>query len=438
MSKVVKFGGSSLADAAQILKACAIVKADPDRRYMVVSAPGKRYSGDIKVTDLLYALYDAACQKKDTEGILQKIAERYQEIIDDLHVEFDLKAEMDLIRLSLKKPDREYLASRGEHLNALIIARYLDWLYVEAGDHVFFDEKHRFEAGRSYVSMAEALNSLEHAVIPGFYGSDGKHHIRVFSRGGSDITGAICARAVHASLYENWTDVNGMLSADPKIIDHPKRIEEVSYQELRELAYMGASVLHEDAVFPVRTVGIPINIRNTNEPENPGTMILPAHTPGNKRHEITGIAGKKGLSNIQIDKAMMNTEVGFGAKVLDILAEHDVPYEHTPTSIDTMSVIAATSDLENCRREILAEINEQLHPDRVLIEDHIALVAVVGEGIAHKPGFAAEVLKAIADAGINVRMIDVSFSELNIIIAVDEKNYEKTIRAIYTAMADRL
>lgn len=438
MSKVVKFGGSSLADASQIRKACAIVKADPDRRYMVVSAPGKRFKDDIKVTDLLYELYDVALHHGDTDKILDQIESRYQEIIDDLNVDFDMEEEISLIRLSLKKPDREYLASRGEHLNAMIIARYLNWPYVEAGDHIFFDEQHHFIAGLSYASMAEELNSLEHAVIPGFYGRDQKHHIRVFSRGGSDITGAICARAVHASIYENWTDVNGMLSADPRIVKNPKRIEEVSYQELRELAYMGASVLHEDAVFPVRTVGIPINIRNTNEPENPGTMIRPAHTPGNEKHIVTGIAGKKGLSNIQIDKAMMNTEVGFGAKVLEILAKHNVPYEHTPTSIDTMSVIAATSDLENSRREILSEINGELKPDRVFIEDHIALVAVVGEGIARKPGFAAEVLKAIADAQINVRMIDVSFSELNIIIAVDEKNYEKTIRVIYDAMKDRL
>lgn len=438
MSKVVKFGGTSLADASQIRKACAIVREDPQRRYMVVSAPGKRYGDDIKVTDLLYQLYDAAVNGKETEPILHQIEVRYQEIIDDLDIGFDLQYEMHLIRMSLKKPDQEYLASRGEYLNAKIIAEYMEWPFVEAGDHVFFDEEHHFMAALTYASMAEALNSLEHAVIPGFYGRDRKHHIRVFSRGGSDITGAICARAVHASVYENWTDVNGMLSADPRIVDHPKRIEEVSYQELRELAYMGASVLHEDAVFPVRTAGIPINIRNTNEPENPGTMIRPAHTPENGKHEVTGIAGKKGLSNIQIDKAMMNTEVGFGAKVLEILAEHHVPYEHTPTSIDTMSVIVSTADLENCRREILAEINEQLKPDRVLIEDHIALVAVVGEGIARKPGFAADVLKAIADAGINVRMIDVSFSELNVIIGVDEKNYEKTIRAIYEEMADRL
>ena len=438
MSKVVKFGGTSLADAAQIQKACDIVKSDPERRYMVVSAPGKRFPDDVKVTDLLIQLYDNAVSHKDTERLLNQIESRFQEIIDDLHIAFDLKSEMNLIRLSLKRPDREYLASRGEHLNAMIIAKYMNWPYVEAGDHVFFDEEHRFMAALSYASMAEALNSLEHAVIPGFYGRDRKHRIRVFSRGGSDITGAICARAVHASVYENWTDVNGMLSADPGIVKNPKRIEEVSYQELRELAYMGASVLHEDAVFPVRTAGIPIHILNTNHPEEPGTMIRPAHTSENRNHEITGIAGKKGLSNIQIDKAMMNTEIGFGAKVLEILAEHHVPYEHTPTSIDTMSVIVSTSDLENDRNEILAEINDRLKPDRVMIEDHIALVAVVGEGIARKTGFAAEVLKAIADAGINVRMIDVSFSELNVIIGVDERNYEKTIHAIYDAMTDRL
>ncbi|MEE3487596.1 MAG: aspartate kinase [Bulleidia sp.] len=438
MSKVVKFGGSSCADAKQLSKARRILEEDSERRYLVVSAPGKRFPDDIKVTDLFYYLYDAAVRKEDTERILKRISDRYQEIIDGLGIHFDLQKEMDVIRSSLASPEREYLASRGEHLNALIMADWLGWPYVESGENIFIDEEHHFIPEKSYPVLARTLAKLDHAVIPGFYGSDGNGKIRVFTRGGSDITGAIVARAVHASLYENWTDVDGMRSADPGIISDPKPVRTISYQELRELSYMGASVLHEETVFPVRTAGIPINIRNTNHPSDPGTMIVPAYTGSAQFHMVTGIAGKKNMSNIQIDMAMMNAEIGFGAKVLSILARHGVPYEHTPTSIDTMSVLVSTKDLEPVREKVLKELNEQLHPDRVFIEDHIAVVAVVGEGIAKTKGFAAEVFQAVADADINIRMIDVSFSELNIILAVDEENYEKTITAIYEEIEDRL
>lgn len=432
MSITVKFGGSSLADAREIRKVKKILDQNPERRYLVVSAPGKRSKNDTKVTDLLYELYDASVEGKGVMNLLDQIYARFQEIISDLRITFDLNNEIRLLRLSLKQPDRAYIASRGEHIQAMILAAYMHWPFVDSRDIIRFDENGNFLPGETYMLTAEKLNTLDHAVIPGFYGSDKKGRIHVFSRGGSDITGAICARAVRSEIYENWTDVNGLLSCDPNIVSHPKRIQEISYQELRELAYMGASVLHEDAVFPVKSAGIPINIRNTNEPDNPGTMIRPSHHA--EEHIITGIAGKKGISNIQIDKAMMNAEVGFGAEVLHILAENHVPYEHTPTSIDTMSVLVSTKDLENCRKDILSQIQTQLHPDHVFIEDHIALIAVVGEGMAKKPGIAAAILQVLADVDVNIRMIDVSFSELNMILAVDEKNYEKAMRAVYAAM----
>lgn len=432
MSITVKFGGSSLADSNEIRKVKAILESDIERRYLVVSAPGKRSKEDVKVTDLLYELYDAAVDGKGVMNLLDLIYARFQEIISDLHISFDLSNEMRLLRLSLKQPDRAYIASRGEHIQAMIMAAYLHWPFVDSRDIIRFNEKGEFLAVETYRLASEKLNTLDHAVVPGFYGADKKGRIHVFSRGGSDITGAITARAVRSEIYENWTDVNGLLSCDPNIVSHPKRIQEISYQELRELAYMGASVLHEDAVFPVKSAGIPINIRNTNEPDNPGTMIRPSHHA--EEHIITGIAGKKGISNIQIDKAMMNAEVGFGAEVLHILAENHVPYEHTPTSIDTMSVLVSTRDLENCREDILNQIQKQLHPDHVFIEDHIALIAVVGEGMAKKPGIAAAVLQVLADVDVNIRMIDVSFSELNMILAVDEVNYEKAMRAVYAQM----
>lgn len=434
MSITVKFGGSSLANADEIRKVKAILDNNPERRYLVVSAPGKRNRNDTKVTDLLYELYDASVEGKGVMNLLDQIYARFQEIISDLHITFDLNNEIRLLRLSLKQPDRSYIASRGEHIQSMILAAYLKWPFVDSRDIIRFDEKGNFLPAETYTFTAEKLNTLDHAVIPGFYGSDKKGRIHVFSRGGSDITGAICARAVRSEIYENWTDVNGLLSCDPNIVSHPKRIKEISYQELRELAYMGASVLHEDAVFPVKSAGIPINIRNTNEPDNPGTMILSSHHNFDAGHIITGIAGKKGISNIQIDKAMMNAEVGFGAEVLHILAQNHVPYEHTPTSIDTMSVLVSTKDLENCRNDILSQIQTQLHPDHVFIEDHIALIAVVGEGMAKKPGIAAAILQVLADVDVNIRMIDVSFSELNMILAVDEKNYEKAVRAVYAAM----
>ncbi len=433
--KALKFGGSSLADADQIRKACAIIEAEPSRRYVVVSAPGKRCKEDIKVTDLLYAVYDEAEAGHDIGEALNRVAVRYQEIIFDLGITFNLDHEIARIRTIMETtPSREYIASRGEYLNARIIAAYLNWPFADAADFVLFDEKHRFMEKETYKKAAEVLKGMEHAVIPGFYGVNVKGEVCTFSRGGSDITGAIVARAVKAKLYENWTDVSGMLTADPGIVENPQVIDWISYRELRELSYMGASVLHEDAVFPVKGAGIPINIRNTNRPGDPGTMIVSGRPSSIRKRVVTGIAGKKGLSNIQIEKSMMNAEVGFGVSVLSVIANHGVSYEHTPTSIDTMSVLVASKELDHCRKEVLAEIDKAVHPDRIFIEDGIAIVAVVGEGLSRNVGFGAKLLGIIADAGVNVRMIDVGFSELNIIIGVDQKDYEKVFRAIYKGL----
>ena len=433
--KALKFGGSSLADAGQIRKACAIIKAEPSRKYVVVSAPGKRFKQDIKVTDLLYAVYNSAAAGEDFYSPLNKVKERYEEIIKELNIDFDLNGEIETIAQHMAEtPEKEYVASRGEYLNAKIISAYLEWPFADAEKFVFFDEEHRFMEKESYAAAADYLKKLDHCVIPGFYGIGTNGGICTFSRGGSDITGAIAARAVRAELYENWTDVSGMLTADPGIIEKPQVIDWISYRELRELSYMGASVLHEDAVFPVKGAGIPINIRNTNRPEDPGTMIVAGRPENIRRRVVTGIAGKKGLSNIQIEKSMMNASVGFGAAVLSAIAKYGVSYEHTPTSIDTMSVLVDTKDLDPVRPEVLKEVDKAVKPDRLFIEDGIAVVAVVGEGLYRNVGFAAKLFSIISEAKVNVRMIDVGFNELTIIIGIDEKDYEKAFRAIYKGL----
>ena len=435
MIKTVKFGGTSLADA-QMIKRCAdIVLADDSRRYVIVSAPGKRSADDEKVTDLLYALYSENELHHDTEPILRRIMERFENIVHDLSVDFDLDSEFDVIRENLEKgASRDYFASRGEYLNAKIFAAYIDRPFVDAADLIRFYDNRLLNEHQTYRDTAEMLDEILYAVIPGFYGCDQRGRITTFTRGGSDVTGAIIARAVGADLYENWTDVDGIMSADPRIIDNPKKIDVISYRELRELSYMGASVLHEDAVLPVRKVGIPIQLRNTMNPEAAGTMIVSRTPPGVVKHAVTGIAGKKGFSNLQIESVMMNSRIGYGAKVLEILADNGVSYEHTPTSIDMINVIAETSYLEKNRNNIVMEIDRQLHPDRIFIEDGIALTAVVGEGISGNVGVAAKVLQCIADAGISIRMVDAGFSELNILIGVSENDYERTLQALYRGL----
>ena len=433
--KVVKFGGSSLADAEHFRKVAAIVKADPARRYVVPSAPGKRFSDDIKVTDMLYTCYQMIREKKSMQEVdeyYKNITERYDSIIRELGLDFDLSGEYDYIKNAmLHRPGRDFVASRGEYLSGLILAKYLGFPFIDAENVIFFKENGAFDQEKTDRVLSAELAQYRHAVIPGFYGCAANGTVKTFSRGGSDITGSIVARAAGATLYENWTDVSGFLMADPRIVKDPATIETITYRELRELSYMGATVLHEDAVFPVRSAGIPINIRNTNRPEDKGTMIVSSTTHYDTERVITGIAGKKEFSVINIEKDMMNAEVGFGRKVLEILEENGVSFEHLPSGIDTMSVVTSTAALEGKRERILQAICRTVSPDSVTIEDDMALVAVVGRGMVKAKGTAARVFDALASKGINIRMIDQGSSELNIIVGIADNEYTCAICAIY-------
>ena len=434
---VTKFGGSSLASTEQFRKVAAIIQADPNRRVVVASAPGKRSGADVKVTDLLYRCYEQAVSGGDYRPVLEQIRLRFAEIISGLGVSFDLDRELAVIDQHLQQnPEREYMASRGEYLNAGILAAFLGWTFCDTAELVRFSAEGVFDAEQTQTLLSTALQRTERAVLPGFYGASEDGTIHTFSRGGSDVTGALAARAAQAELYENWTDVSGMLAADPRIVENPRAIDYISYQELRELSYMGASVLHEDAVFPVRKAGIPINIRNTNRPEDPGTMIVAVLPESRRPRIITGIAGRTGFSSIQVEKPMMNAEIGFGAKLLQILASYGVPFEHCPTGIDTMSVLVNKEHLQPVRTQVLAEIQEKLQPEILTVEDNLALIAVVGQGMASARGTAARIFGKLADNGVNIRMIDQGSSELNIIIGVDEADYQMAVCSCYAAGVD--
>jgi aspartate kinase len=430
--KVVKFGGSSLADANQFRKVAAIVKADPNRRFVVASAPGKRFSDDVKVTDMLYRCFDMVRNHEDITEYYKQISDRYNGIIRDLGLNFDISGELEYIKNAiLHHSGRDFAASRGEYLNSLILAKYLGFGFIDAESVIFFRENGDFDGERTNEEMKKELQKHQYAVIPGFYGGMPNGTIKTFSRGGSDVTGSIVARACEAEIYENWTDVSGCLMADPRIVKDPMPIKTITYSELRELSYMGASVLHEDAIFPVRYAGIPINIRNTNDPEAPGTMIVASTNDYDSEHIITGIAGRKGFSVITIEKDMMNSEIGFGRRVLDVLEDNDISFEHLPSGVDTMSVIVSTAYLDARRERVIASINKRCRPDSIVIEDGLALLAVVGRGMVKSKGTAARVFKAISVADINIRMIDQGSSELNIIVGVEERDLEKAVNAIY-------
>ena len=431
MKKVVKFGGSSLASARQFKKVKAIIDADKTRCYVVPSAPGKRDSKDTKVTDMLYQCYDAASTGQSYKRILDQIKKRYTDIIDGLELNLNLDFEFSKIEENfLNKVGRDYAASRGEYLNGLIMANYLGFTFVDAADVIRFDADGNFLSEETNEEMREHLASLKQAVIPGFYGAKPDGTIHTFSRGGSDITGSIVARAIQADLYENWTDVSGFLVADPRIVDNPAPIETITYTELRELSYMGASVLHEDAIFPVRKEGIPINIRNTNRPEDKGTLIVES-TCRKPRYTITGIAGRKGFCAINIEKAMMNSEVGFGRKVLGVFEKYGISFEHMPSGIDTMTIMVHQDEFEEYEQSVIAGIHRAVEPDLVDLEADLALIAVVGRGMKGTRGTVGRIFSALAHARINVKMIDQGSSELNIIIGVKNSDFETAIKAIY-------
>lgn len=431
MKKVVKFGGSSLASAEQFRKVGEIIHADKERKFVVPSAPGKRNADDTKVTDMLYACYELAETGKDFKAQLKAIKDRYQEIIDGLALKLSLEEEFKTIEKNFKnKAGSNYAASRGEYLNGIIMAAYLGFEFVDAAEVILFGENGEYDAEITNRKLRERLDKLEAAVIPGFYGAYADGTVKTFSRGGSDITGSIVARAIKANVYENWTDVSGFLIADPRIIYKPEGIETITYKELRELAYMGASVLHEEAIFPVRSEGIPINIRNTNAPDDNGTWIVES-TCQKSKYVITGIAGKKGFCAVNIDKDMMNSEIGFGRKVLQAFEENGISFEHVPSGIDTMTVFVHQDEFMHKEQRVVSAIHRLADPDHIEIEADFALIAVVGRGMKSTRGTAGRIFSALAHANVNVKMIDQGSSELNIIIGVSNEDFETAIKAIY-------
>ncbi len=431
MLKVVKFGGSSLADAEHFAKVGDIIRAEDDRRYVIPSAPGRRFEGDTKVTDMLYHCWHQAEQGLDFTDTLNNIRARYEEIANGLHLQVDLDTEFAAIDRNLRNlMGADYAASRGEYLNGILMSAYLGFDFVDAADVVAFNELGEFDDRKTDRLIGDRLADVRHAVIPGFYGSLPDGTIHTFSRGGSDITGSLVAKAVHADLYENWTDVSGFLMADPHIIRDPVTIPTITYREMRELSYMGATVLHEDAVFPLRKEGIPINVRNTNCPDEPGTMVVES-TCNKPRFTITGIGGKKGFASITIEKAMMNAEVGFGRRVLEVFEDTGMTFEHTPSGIDTFSVFVNQHEFEPHEQQIIAGLHRSVHPDMIELESDLALVAVVGRGMRRTRGTAGRIFSALAHAHVNVKMIDQGSSELNIIIGVENRDFETAIRAIY-------
>ncbi len=431
MKKVVKFGGSSLASAGQFKKVGDIVRSDSARVYVVPSAPGKRDSKDTKVTDMLYGCYALAEAGKDYSKELKAIKERYNEIITGLKLNMTLDEEFEIIDKNFaKKAGSDYAASRGEFLNGKIMAEYLGYEFIDAADVIFFDKEGVFDSEKTNDILREKLSKTDRAVVPGFYGSlpDGK--VKTFSRGGSDITGSIVSRAAKVDVYENWTDVSGFLVADPRIVDKPAGIDTITYRELRELSYMGASVLHEDAIFPVRMEGIPINIKNTNAPEDQGTWIVES-TCQKAKYTITGIAGKKGFCSVNIDKAKMNSEIGFGRKVLQVFEDNGISFEHMPSGIDTMTIFVHQDEFMDKEQRVVSGIHRLAKPDSIDIEADLALIAVVGRGMKSTRGTAGRIFSALAHADVNVKMIDQGSSELNIIIGVSNEDFEAAIRAIY-------
>ena len=434
--KVTKFGGSSLASAEQILKMKQIVEADEARKFVVPSAPGKRFKDDVKVTDLLYSLHDAAAHFEETDGIYGQIVRRYTDIRDELGLSIKIEEYLEKMYRDIKTgANEDYAASRGEYLNGLLIADLLGYDFIDAADVIFFDETGSNDAKKTLSVLPGALKLHERAVIPGFYGSLPNGRIKTFSRGGSDITGSIVSRAANADLYENWTDVSGFMMADPRIVENPRKIDVVTYRELRELAYMGATVLHEDSIFPVLEAAIPINVKNTNDPENSGTMIIPAiEGRDGARDGITGIAGKKNFTVITIEKDGMNTEIGFGRKVLTCLEKFGLSFEHMPSSIDTISIVVADIRIRHCIEELIDEIHAVCQPDSVEVSSNMAIIATVGRGMIRQVGVSAKLFAALAQSHVNVRMIDQGSSEINIIVGVENDDFEKAVQAIYSAL----
>lgn len=431
--KVAKFGGSSVADGIQLTKTKAIINADPDRKFVVVSAPGKRFESDNKITDLLYLCQTHMEQNIPYDQVFQVVTDRFAAVKMNLNIDVDLQTHFDAIHEQMKQETTsDYIASRGEYLSAVLVAAFMGYDFVDTAGLILFDNKGRLLAEETNEALKTELAKHENAVLPGFYGTckdTGK--VKTFSRGGSDITGSLVARAVEADAYENWTDVSGFLMADPRIVKDPKPIDRISYKELRELSYMGASVLHEDAIYPVRIANIPINIRNTNFPEDKGTIITAEDETSGK--VVTGIAGNKDFTVIALYKNMLSKEKGFVRRILMILEDFDINFEHLPSGIDTVSVVISNDAIDGRLDEIVDEFNAQLKPDNIEIFENIALIATVGYGMSFRPGVSATLFSALAEAKVNIRMIDQGSSEMNIIVGVENKDFNKAIKAIYEA-----
>jgi aspartate kinase len=435
--KVAKFGGTSVADANQILKVQSIVRADTDRRYIVPSAPGKRSVSDSKITDLLYLCRQHAQQEVPFEEVFSIISERYLGIVEELGLSLDLRPHLNSIKNEITKgATQDYTASRGEYLTGLILAQLLGYEFVDPSGIIFFDKNEVLDFERTKTAVSEVLSMHERAVIPGFYGCTPDGSIKTFSRGGSDITGALIANGVNAEIYENWTDVSGLLMADPAIVENPKPIDTITYRELRELAYMGAKVLHDEAIFPVKGSGIPVLIKNTNSPGDPGTVIMRDAEPVTHKGTITGIAGKKHFTVIVIEKSLMNTEIGFGRRLLTVLEAHGISFEHMPSGIDTISLVIADQQLDHKLDKVIEEIHAECRPDAVEVYPNMALIATVGRGMIHTPGIASQIFTALYNGSINVRMIDQGSSEINIIVGVETEDFERAIRAIYSSFEE--
>lgn len=438
--KVAKFGGSSVADGIQLTKTKEIIRQDSDRRYIVVSAPGKRYEGDSKITDILYLCKTHIDHNLPYDQLFQVVADRYMAVEINLGIKVDLFSHLNEIRENLRKnPSADYIASRGEYLNAVLTAAFLEYDFVDTAGLIKFDSKGKLLMDETNAAIREELAKHERAVLPGFYGSMPDGEIKTFSRGGSDITGALIAGALNADVYENWTDVSGFLMADPRIVKNPKQIREISYKELRELSYMGASVLHEDAIYPARIANVPINIRNTNNPDDPGTYITAevSETAENEENRIiTGIAGSRDFTVIALYKNMMSSERGFVRKILNILDDYDINFEHMPSGIDTVSVVLSNKSINGRLDEVLDDFRSRLKPDSIDVFENMALIATVGHGMSYREGVSATLFKALAEAGVNIRMIEQGSSEMNIIVGVENKNFEKAICAIYDAFVE--
>lgn len=432
---VTKFGGSSLSDASRFESVASILHADLDRRFVVPSAPGKRFDDDAKVTDLLYRCHSLAGEGKDFSEPFACVSARFQDIAQALSLSGRCQEELETIRQRLPQEETpDYAASRGEYLCGLMLAEYLGWDFIDAAEVIFFDSEGRLDSECTHTLCKVRLSQHERAVVPGFYGAMPDGRVKTFSRGGSDITGAIVARAALASLYENWTDVPGFLMADPRIVENPRLINCLTYRELRELSYMGASVLHEDAIFPVRKAGIPVNIRSTMHPEHPGTRIVPQTDAIDG--VITGIAGHKGFHVLTVEKALMNAEIGFGKRVLQALEELGMTFEHMPSGIDTLCIVLEETQMRGKQQALVSRIYELTEPDSVDIKTDLALIATVGRGMVGNKGTSARLLAALSAAGVNIRMIDQGSSELNIIVGVDAQDFETATRAIYQAFIE--